>query len=104
MSLWFPPQKSLENVPIRFGGRRERFGRSTRGPQSPGLSSGRGADGHQAGRQAGRQAGMGRGRVLAPRHEVCGWLLGVVRGASESGRGHFLHSSALSENGAAHRF
>lgn len=52
----------------------------------------------------GRQAGMGRGHVLAPGHEVCGWLVGVMGGASERSGGHFLHSSALSENGAAHRF
>lgn len=65
------PKKSLQNVPdvffpkillIRFGGRWGRFGWSTRGPQSPGLPLGLGADGRQAGcqvcvRLGGRQAG-----------------------------------------------
>lgn len=32
------------------------------------------------------------------------WLVGLLGGASESRRGHFLHSTSLSENGAAHGF
>lgn len=51
-----------------------------------------------------RQAVHRTGPSASARHEVCGWLVVVVGGASERSGGHFLYPSALSENRAAHRF